>query len=94
MMRFALASPDITSFDVSNGQDVQTVERHVAVVSHSDVVGEHPVTNVVSRRLGKLTRARNVATADVEPVARGTPLRNVRHDTTLSFPFLNPACPV
>jgi hypothetical protein len=77
---------------VPDGQDVQTVERHVAVVSLSDVVGEHPVTDVVGRRLGKLTWARNVATADVEPVACGTPLRNVRHDTTLSFPFLNPAC--
>src|SRR5207244_11690645 len=81
--RFGLTGPDITSFDVPHSQDVQAVERHIAVAPLPDVVGEHAVADVVGRRLRELARTWDVAATDIEPVTRDMPLRNGYHDTAL-----------
>src|SRR5205085_11172237 len=81
--RFGLAGPDITPFDVSHRQDVQTVERHVAVVPLPDVVGQHAAADVVGRRLRELAWTWDIAATDIEPVTRDVPLENGYHGMAL-----------
>src|SRR5512143_871736 len=72
------AGPEI-AFKVTERDDVESVERNLAVGALAHVPGENAVAVAERRRLGELARTGNVALADVEPVAVELPLRDVRH---------------
>jgi hypothetical protein len=63
-----IASPEI-SFETPQPNDVQSAERDFTEMAFVDVPREHAFAIAVARHLGELTRARNVALADVKPIS-------------------------
>ncbi len=73
------AGPEI-AFELAERHEVEPVEPHVAEMPLADMPCEHALAMVAGRRLRELARARDVAAADVEPVASEMPLGDSIHD--------------
>src|SRR5579884_162547 len=76
------AGPDV-ALEVAHPDQAQAVQPHIAVLPLADVPSEDSLAVAVARRLGKGARARDVALADIEPVAPGIPPRNFGHGRSL-----------
>src|SRR5215207_3458209 len=72
------AGPDVP-VEPTDPDDVQPVERNLAVASFADVPGEDAVASSLVRWLGERTAAGHPAPAEVEPVANESPAWNLGH---------------